>query len=164
MSINYIPESVSSSIELLVKDPEIAVRVLEFTMVVESIKYLDFMNVDENTNLFDIIYKLKFMGLPDYIITELNDYRIKRNSICHNNSTFRVNLRRKDYYLEYALLATNLIGLIVRYVDNNYINFEHVERKYFRYLESKGRPIPENEKKYYMKKASKLSRSHIFTE
>lgn len=160
----HFPEEINNILDIITNDHERSSSALEFVVILESVKYLDFVNVHSETTFGDVIKKLELMGLPNYLIREFKDYKRKRNGICHNSKIFMAQFNDKDYYKEYSLLAANLVHLTVEYVDNNYINFEHVERKYFRYLESKGRPIPENEKKYYMKKASKLSRSHIFTK
>lgn len=160
MWTNFLNEANSTAIKIVYKYPDTASRIFEFVIVLESIKYIDFLKLDESARLIDVIDKLKFLGVSQHYIDELNTYRYMRNAVCHNKDAFTKVIKDLDYFTEHAQLVNNIINLIIKDIEEKGIDVDSMESKYQEYLKQKRK---EREEKLKKKLCKGLTKSSLFT-
>ena len=137
MWTSYLTDSSNQALKIVSDNHEVAASVIEFVLVLESIKYIDFLKLTEKDRLVDVIDKLKFVGVSEVLTDELNTYRLIRNGICHNKDYFSSDLNDLDYFKEHTILARNIINLIIRDITEKGIDVDALDSAYQKHLKEK---------------------------
>lgn len=161
MWTSYLTDSSNQALKIVSENHEVAASVIEFVLVLESIKYIDFLKLTEKARLVDVIDKLKFVGVSEVLTDELNTYRLIRNGICHNKDYFSSDLNDLDYFKEHTILARNIINLIIRDITEKGIDVDALDGAYQKHLQEKKK---KREERLKNKSTKGLSTSSIFSK